>query len=290
MEKIKIVATHDCKFHSDEVFAIAILKKVYGEFEVIRTRDPDILKKADIRVDVGGAYNLETNDFDHHQNDFKETGESGIPYSSCGLIWKNFGRKLVNSEEAFKRITKRIIEFLDAQDTGVDYSLGNVQVYGLGQAIDSFYPSWKDEEDVNKQFEKAVDFATIILDNEIRKSNDYKEGLEIVRNAIKENSNKGFIILGEVGLPKGQMVEETDLLYVVSRRPDGNWNSIAIRDKVDSFENRKDFPKEWAGLTHEDLEKVSGVKGAVFCHKNLFMCACKTKEGIIEMTKKAVEA
>ncbi len=46
----KIVATHNGNFHADEVFAIAILKKIHSDLKIVRTRDPKLLEKADFRT------------------------------------------------------------------------------------------------------------------------------------------------------------------------------------------------------------------------------------------------
>ena len=48
-----IIATHDFDFHTDDVFAIALLKLIYPDATIVRTRDITLLKKADMRVDVG---------------------------------------------------------------------------------------------------------------------------------------------------------------------------------------------------------------------------------------------
>ncbi len=61
------VATHPGGFHADDVFAIAALRLVHGDLEVVRSRDPEVLAAADLRVDVGGRYAPATGDFDHHQ-------------------------------------------------------------------------------------------------------------------------------------------------------------------------------------------------------------------------------
>jgi len=288
-DKIVKIATHNGRFHSDEVFAIAILKKFYSNIEIIRTRDKKLLSQADIRVDVGGRYDSKTGDFDHHQKDFDKTQKSGIPYSSSGLIWKHFGRKLVNSNEAYEKIRKELMEFLDAQDTGVNYSNDRVQIYSIGDVVDSFNPTWKDKEKENQQFVKALDYILTILENELKRANDYTEGVEITRKAIKENIIKEFIILEKEGLPTDPIIDETNLLYIVSPVSDGNWGSLAVIKKKGLFDNRKNFPKKWGGLTNDELERISGVKGAIFCHKNLFCCVTKTKESAIELTKKAID-
>ena len=41
---------------------------------------------------------------------------------------------------------------------------------------------------------------------------------------------------------------------------------------------RNPLPEEWAGLLEEDLQKVSGIPGAIFCHKGRFISVWKTKE------------
>ena len=47
-------ATHSGGFHADDVFALAVLRIVHPDLEIVRTRDPEVLAAADYRVDVGG--------------------------------------------------------------------------------------------------------------------------------------------------------------------------------------------------------------------------------------------
>jgi uncharacterized UPF0160 family protein len=51
-------------------------------------------------------------------------------------------------------------------------------------------------------------------------------------------------------------------------------------------------PQHWAGLSDEDLKKVSGIRGAVFCHKGRFISVWETREDALkalEYTLKQVE-
>ena len=41
---------------------------------------------------------------------------------------------------------------------------------------------------------------------------------------------------------------------------------------------------------NEELQKISGVKTITFCHKNLFICACKTYEDAIKVAKISVSS
>jgi uncharacterized UPF0160 family protein len=61
-----------------------------------------------------------------------------------------------------------------------------------------------------------------------------------------------------------------------------NWMAVAVPRKNGSFHNRAIFPPEWGGLSDKELEVVSGIPGAVFCHKELYIFVAKTKEAAFE--------
>ncbi|RMD58252.1 MYG1 family protein, partial [Candidatus Woesearchaeota archaeon] len=48
-------------------------------------------------------------------------------------------------------------------------------------------------------------------------------------------------------------------------------------------------PKEWAGSDAQTLAKLTGVQDAVFCHRNLFIAAAKSKQGALKLAKLALE-
>lgn len=87
-KQIKKVATHDGRFHADEVMATAILKEIF-DIELTRTRNPELLEQQDLIFDVGNG------EFDHHQLE-KEYRDNGIPYAAAGLIWRKFGKDAIN--------------------------------------------------------------------------------------------------------------------------------------------------------------------------------------------------
>ena len=70
-----VIGTHSGQFHCDEALACFLLRRTdaYRNAAVVRSRDPAVLDKLDILVDVGGAYDVQTNRFDHHQRGFEET-------------------------------------------------------------------------------------------------------------------------------------------------------------------------------------------------------------------------
>ncbi|MDQ6977568.1 MAG: MYG1 family protein, partial [Ghiorsea sp.] len=93
------IVTHNGNFHADDVFSIAVFKHIFPSFELIRTRDLTLIAKADIVVDVGGEYDPETGRFDHHQRGGAGERESGIPYSSFGLIWQQYGLEMCQGNQ-----------------------------------------------------------------------------------------------------------------------------------------------------------------------------------------------
>jgi len=286
-----IIATHDEMFHADEIFAICILKKIYPNIKIVRSRDPKILEKADIRIDVGAKYNFNTKDFDHHQANFNLKRKNGVPYSSCGLIWKHFGEKLVNSKIAFDYIENNLIQFIDCDDNGIDYSNGLVKVYSVAEVINSFNSSWKNlKEDQYKIFFAAMQVAEVVLDNELKKANEIVEGEKIVSNALKK-SKDGFVVLPSARLPKNQIVGNKKIkCYIFPGPSSPNWLSVSVPVKTGSFSRSASFPESWAGLSGKDLEDVTGVKGAIFCHKKRFIVVADSKRSVLELTKKALKA
>jgi uncharacterized UPF0160 family protein len=73
-----------------------------------------------------------------------------------------------------------------------------------------------------------------------------------------------------------------DALFVIM--PSGNhWK---LRGIPPSYEDRMKVrlpqPQEWAGLLDEELKKVSGIPGAVFCHKGRFISVWETREDALK--------
>src|SRR4051812_13143050 len=101
--KIKRVVTHYRDFHADDVFGIAVIKMLFPKVEVIRSEYADMNKinAADIKVDIGGKYDSEKLEFDHHQPEGAGFRENGIPYASCGLVWNHFGMELTGDIRIF---------------------------------------------------------------------------------------------------------------------------------------------------------------------------------------------
>lgn len=52
------IGTHSGSFHCDEALGCFLLKQTakFADCDVVRTRDPEVLKTLDVVIDVGGVY------------------------------------------------------------------------------------------------------------------------------------------------------------------------------------------------------------------------------------------
>jgi uncharacterized UPF0160 family protein len=291
-KKFGKVATHNGIFHSDDVFAVATLKIMDPYLEIVRTRNPDIIKSADTRVDVGREYNHEERSYDHHQKGGAGKRENGREYSSFGLIWKHYGSEICGSDEIAEEIDKGLVQKIDGVDTGV---IGletdeNTPAY-LGPAIFSLNPSWQEENpNPDQAFDKAVNFAYDVLQGMIKRGKGKKLAEKISREAIERSKNRGQITLDRY-VPWHETIinESSEIKYVVHPSQDGSWMVAAVPNKFGARNYRKPFPKDWAGLNDFEFQKLTGVEDATFCHNDRFIAGAKSLEGAENLAKLALE-
>lgn len=283
------IAVHNGKFHADDVFACAIARMIYPSCDIIRTRDEIELSAVDMRIDVGGKNNPETNDFDHHMKGGAGERTNGVPYAACGLMWKHFGKQIAANDFVWNYVDQKLIQTIDALDCGV-VSQEARKIYSAADVFDSFNSTWNDEE-TDEKFFSIIDFAGQVIKNEIARAKSVLEAEQIVRDAVKEYAGKKYLVL-PVFCPWQKIVaEETDFLYVIF--PDKNNPSYRVRAvpvEDESFEVKKKFPEKWSGLRDAELASMCGVPDALFCHPALFIAGALTLEGAVAMADKAAMA
>lgn len=282
------LALHDKSFHADDVFAAAILSLIHPKLKIVRTRDKKKIDKADFVADVGSVYDPETNRYDHHQ-----TGGAGkrnnVPYAAAGLIWKHFGMQLVKTKASHEALDKKIFQFIDAIDNGVNLKKDRIRVYDINYVIMSMNPQWNSEvKDFDKNFKIAMKFAKEQLMREIRIVSSNDEADQLVIDAIK-NSESNLIIMDKFCPWKKTAIDKSQALYIIYQSSNDDYRCEGVPINMDSFDLRKPLPKEWGGLEKEELQKVSGVSDATFCHKALFICGAKSKEGILKLANLALD-
>lgn len=280
-----IIATHNGKFHADDVFGVALLTQLYPDAQVVRSRDKEVLDQADIVLDVGGTYDVEARRFDHHQLT-SGARPSGILFSAFGLLWQHYGLEFCGGDErVWGKIDRRLVTAIDAVDNGQDLytvsDLGTPPV-DVSTVLGLFNPIGEDE-DFDSQFEVAVGFATQIL---TRLKRSYEAGFaaeEEFLAAYRASSDKRVVVLDRF-MPHGSIATaQPELLYTVFPGATGAWTVQTVRPVGSEFGSRKPFPDAWRGLDGEALAEVTGVEDAVFCHKAAFICAAQSREGALRL-------
>ena len=295
---MKRMAVHNGIFHADDVFGVALMQSIYNDLEIIRTRDEELLKTCDIVSDVGNGK------YDHHHVD-KIRRENGIPYCGFGLLWRDFGISYINAkfpdlsnlkeqQEVAEKVDTILIQQIDAQDNGVDVMTSQVPIMTLCDIIYTFIPTGAGEDEIEKGFFEAVEFAKKILYKTTKKFVNSYENYRMIKNELKkQNVKESHILVLEKSVPWKDTVLELDrnenVLYVVYQDVTGSWCTQTVPKEANSFAARKDLPKKWGGLNNDDLSKLTGIENCTFCHPALFICGNKTKEGAISMAKVAVE-
>ena len=87
---------------------------------------------------------------------------------------------------------------------------------------------------------------------------------------------------------------DSKVLYVLYPESDTNpstskWRVQAVPVSKDSFESRKPLPSAWRGLRDRELDNVSGIEGCVFVHASGFVGGNGSREGALDMARRAVE-
>jgi uncharacterized UPF0160 family protein len=287
--------THPGNFHADDVFAVAVLGLAAGPVEVVRTRDRERLAACDVRVDVGGCSDPATGNFDHHQRGGAGERENGIRYASFGLVWREHGAVLAGSPEAAASIDERLVQGVDANDTGqtiVRSLVGDVRPLAVSGIIAGLNPAWDEaltpaEEDA--RFAEAVALATGILERELAGAAAFGRARALVQAAMAGADDPRVIELDR-NMPWREAVVTgaPEALLVLYPKSDG-WGMQAVPKELGAFANRRDLPAAWAGLEGEALAAATGVPDAMFAHSSRFYASAGSREGILALARLALE-
>lgn len=291
------VVTHDGSFHADEVFAIAALTLVDPTVEVVRSRDRNVLAGADLRVDVGFRDEPAAGDFDHHQRDFDRERPNGVRYASFGLIWREYGARVCDGDEAVAdTVDATLVAPVDANDTGQQLTstlIEGVRPMSVNGIIGGFNAHWDDAltpEEERARFDAAVALAAGILQREITSAASGQRARVIVESAIEAARDPRVIEL-PVNAPWKSVLVPTapDALFVIYPKRQG-FGLEAVPRELGSFANRRDLPEAWAGLENEALVAATGVEDVLFCHAKRFLAVARTHAAIERLAQLALAA
>lgn len=310
-----LIATHGGKFHADDAWAVAVLKVLFPEADVVRTREQARIHAADFAIDVGGVWDPATGRFDHHQKEFDGARASGVPYASAGLVWREYGARCVaalaerhtgerladdTAQQIAYAIDADIVQYLDLSDVGVAKNAPGS--YGLSAVVSGFNPGWLDEQRLGYgeavevyrmgQFMRAVEFLTDIMGNAVR----YRVGAMLAVTQVRQAEvleDGRLLFLKNAALPWSSVVrkEMPKVLFVISHSlTEQRYMLHTVSVDTESFDARADLPEAWAGLREAELAAVTGVEDAVFCHTGRFIAAARTYAGALSMARQALAA
>lgn len=310
-----VIVTHSGKFHADDAWAVAALKILFPDAQVVRTRDPARVEAADFAVDVGGIWDPASGRFDHHQKGFAGARQSGVPYASAGLVWKEYGARCVmalaeqhtghrlsgeKAAEMAYAIDADVVQYLDLSDVGAAKNAPGG--YGLSAVVSGFNPNWLDEQRLGygqaeeahrlSQFTRAMELLTDIMANAVKYRVGALLAVEQVRaGELLEDGRVLFLKNGAVPWTQVVRKEMPRVMFVISYSIAEQRHMIhTIPVSPDSFAARADLPEAWAGLRDEQLAAVTGVADAGFCHNGRFIASAKSYEGIRSMARLALQA
>lgn len=281
--------THSGFFHGDEVLATAVLERALGELHLARVNTvPESLRSDVIVYDIGhGRY-------DHHQSGGNGIRENGVPYSSVGLIWKDFGMKALGGSDAAKvawdYIDRLIIQGVDEVDNGLFISdEQSARQLTFPKTIALFNPQMGSGLSYDEAFLEAVSYTGKVLDKAIAKYLTLAAAQPVVDQAIAESEVHVAVL--EERIPWQELILDSvnpkanEVYFVVmpSEREGYIWQ--AVPDYLGSYGLRKQAPASWRGLSGDELKKVTGIEAALFCHQSGFAGVAETRDDAIRMAR-----
>jgi len=116
----KIIGTHSGSFQADEAMGCFLLRQLpeYRLSKIVRSRDPAVLEKCDIVIDVGGEYDHEKKVYDHHQRGYDERFDGGkdgtdsrcTKLSASGLVYRHYGKEVIKAH--YPSLSDEHLEFV----------------------------------------------------------------------------------------------------------------------------------------------------------------------------------
>lgn len=272
--------THNGTFHADEVTACALLWlfDLIDSEQIVRTREPELLSRCEYVCDVGGIYDPDLKLFDHHQVEYEGS------LSSAGMVLlylKEIGKL---SDKEYRAFKSGLIDGVDAHDNGRDPQIPGLCTYS--HVISNFTPIDHnvDAKSQDNAFHDALHFAYDHLSRFWRRYQYTSSCRDVVEQVMNSSST---YMLFEKSIPWMDSFFEFDGInhpakYVIM--PSGkHWKLRGIPPNPDDrMKVRTPLPQEWAGLLDSELKVVTGINGAIFCHKGRFISVWETCEDAIK--------
>ena len=234
--------------------------------------------------------------------EYSKNGKSAKKYPQAMLAWGTYGKDIVRSlteETLTAKEMKMVLDyvgqniFLAANDIISDGIFEN-----LFQFISAYKLDYKDEMEFHSKLNECLSVTKQVLRKVISK------GISIclapkeasIRLANPETHIGNILIIpAQTFTWLDYMVNYNDnsnspIDFVVFPYPDGGYALQCVPLSIkDSFSKRIPLPEDWAGLSGSDLQKVSGVASATFCHNGRFFARTNELNDAITMCQIATK-
>lgn len=303
------IQTHNGRFHADEVGSIALMTSYYSqqgiEVSILRSRNLEDFQNSTILIDVGFEYNHEKFRYDHHQPSFNEvwSEEINVPLSSIGLIWRHYGKEIVemylsakwdNSsnydentiEELWNVIYKKLILAIDAHDNGI--ILSEKDNLNISSIVDAANVDTSNDNEQNEKFSVVVGLVGQIFDIKFK---------EIINSYF--DFQKDFEIISEMNLSGPFLTISKNIKTVfkcISKLdPENNIKFLIFIDENEyTVKTRRLEEQKFVSLCpiadEETLrKKVENPEEILFVHKANFIAKSSTLKTAEEIVKISLE-
>jgi len=315
---IMLVITHDGAFHCDEVCAAALLcMSNFGDFRVIRTRNLNYIEHSrepgSYVIDVGGVYDHDNRRYDHHQRGFAETwsDDSSIPLSSFGLIYRHYGRKVIENmpvdfpknqeqliESVYHKFYQQFVVSIDANDNGVNYFKGQPEYNYRHQVTLPMIIGSCNNADVNDDSEQMTAFHAArflaqeiihrVLMSIIEQEIEYFKDLPEIKEAIDRShaQHRDYLVLSRKiwwGTALNRLDPSASIKLIVSPRGSDQYQVNARKIVGRGFDNHVDLvsPEIAKSICGDDL---------VFMHNKRFICVTKTLDKAEQIAQESIRS
>lgn len=263
-DALKII-THEGTFHSDEIFSIGLLMsfilKDGQDVQIIRSRNEAFLEEyraiPEIYIlDIGGDYNEEKHNFDHHQDDdyFKDK-------AAIRLIYDYLLNDHKMEASIGRHLWENLIKLINLWDLGQEQKFVNYYHRPLPSLISSYNRTTESLSEENIQFEKALRFGIEIIENEIFSYQQYQDAK---RTFLQHRNINSQTVIFETFNPKHSsfLKQYRNIRYYIYPYK-GNWAVGTVNS------------------TKHPLPNCEFCEHLVFSHKNHFLTVFDTKEAAI---------
>jgi uncharacterized UPF0160 family protein len=317
----KLVGTHSGCFHADEVLASTIAKysNEFKDFWMVRSRNYEILNKADLVCDVGGIYDPATHRYDHHMKEFTHNFDEKmkIKMSSAGLIFKHLGMEIIenilkawniheenkeNIQKIYDKVYLNFIAYVDGADNGINQYPDDIQpryanTTCFGSRIGRMNPEWNEKADQSERFKLAQDIAEDEFLHQVKfVAKSYLPAYSIVKGAIENRfkaHESGKIIVFEKSCPwkdllfviEEEMNIKNEIIFAIYKASETDFRVQTVPITLGNFKFRKGLHEHWRGMEKDKLAGISGIEDIIFVHTSGFIGGAKSFPSALKMAE-----